>query len=449
MRDRGAALLQQATIDQPPLHHATAHENSGRRALGAALIAALTVLAACSDGGNSRSAPAFALAGDSPTSSAEDGASAGSSGSPSIESNALTPAGSNPASTEGNPSPSGIANPAPNSGMPAAPQAPGLKFVGRVDVAGADDASFAWSGSGVIANFSGSSLAVRLAGGQQYTVLIDGMLQPKLSPTGGLDVLASGLAEGPHSVELYRRTEANQGESRFLGFDFGGGQLLAPPAPAERRIEIVGDSITAGYGNEGADMNCTFSPDTENHYLTYGALSARALGAELSTVAWSGKGVVCNYGDDAASCSDPLPPYYDRTLPARADSRWDFSRWQPQAVVINLGTNDFSTAMDPTQEQFEQALGALIEHMRAGYPGALILATVGPLLTGADLATARTYIANVVKQRNDAGDAKVQAFELAPTNAADGYGCDWHPSLKTHQVMAEALTAKLRAELGW
>jgi lysophospholipase L1-like esterase len=436
MQHRGAAVIHEAILD-------------------AALCAALTLLAACSDSSNPRGAPAFPQGGVDPMSSPAGSSSPGSGdGSPSSDSSALLPGSANPASTEGNPNPGGLQNPpsgASSAEMPAAPSpsAPGLKFVGRVAVDGAEDATFAWSGSGVIANFSGSSVAVRLAGNQQYTVLIDGMLQPKLTSTGGLDPLASGLSDGPHSVEIYRRTEANQGESRFLGFDFGGGQLLAPPAPAERRIEIVGDSITAGYGNEGADMNCGFSPDTENHYLTYGALSARALGAELSTVAWSGKGVVCNYGDDATSCSDPLPPYYDRTLPARADSRWDFSRWQPQAVVINLGTNDFSTAMDPTQEQFEQALGALIEHMRAEYPGALILATVGPLLTGADLATARSYIANVVKQRNDAGDDKVQAFELAPTNAADGYGCDWHPSLKTHQVMAEALTAKLRAELGW
>jgi lysophospholipase L1-like esterase len=433
----------------------------GRAVSKAAIIlpaALLSLLAACSDSGGSGHSPASALAGNNSTPSTSGGAAAAASGaapngSPANASGALTPAGSS-ASNEGNPNVGGLQNPAPgggSGGLPAAmaQQTPALKFAGRVEVAGADDASFAWSGSGVIANFSGSSVAVRLGGGQQYTVLIDGMLQPKLTSTGGLDLLASGLADGPHTVELYRRTEANQGESRFQGFDFAGGQLLAPPAPSERRIEIVGDSITAGYGNEGADMNCGFSPDTENHYLTYGALSARALGAELSTVAWSGKGVVCNYGDDASSCTDPLPPYYDRTLPARADSAWDFSRWQPQAVVINLGTNDFSTAMDPTQDQFEQALGTLFEHMRAQYPEALILATVGPLLTGADLATARTYIANVVQKRNDAGDAKVQAFELAPTNAADGYGCDWHPSLKTHQVMAEALTAKLREELGW
>jgi hypothetical protein len=38
---------------------------------------------------------------------------------------------------------------------------------------------------------------------------------------------------------------------------------------------------------------------------------------------------------------------------------------------------------------------------------------------------------------------------MAPVDPADGFGCDWHPSLKTHQKLAVELTAKLRSELGW
>jgi hypothetical protein len=51
---------------------------------------------------------------------------------------------------------------------------------------------------------------------------------------------------------LWRRTEANNyAPSQFFGLDFGGGTLLPMPAPAHK-IEVIGDSITCGYGNEGA-----------------------------------------------------------------------------------------------------------------------------------------------------------------------------------------------------
>jgi hypothetical protein len=33
--------------------------------------------------------------------------------------------------------------------------------------------------------------------------------------------------------------------------------------------------------------------------------------------------------------------------------------------------------------------------------------------------------------------------------AADGYGCDWHPSAATHAKMATLLTAELKTRLGW
>lgn len=336
---------------------------------------------------------------------------------------------------------------APSSDAPSSE--PAVRFVGRVDASEPNMARFAWSGTGVVARFEGTSIGVRLGGDEQYTVLIDGVLQPKLVSTGGADVLASDLALGEHQIELYRRTEANQGESVFSGFELGSGTLLPPPPAPERRIEIIGDSISAGYGNEGADMTCGFSPDTENHYLTYGALAARELGAELSTVAWSGKGVVCNYGDGPESCVDPMPVYYGRILPERSDSRWDFSRFQPQAVIINLGTNDFSTAEDPPAPEFESAYVDLLERVRAAYPEAQILCTVGPMLSGADLANARAFIEGAVQARAAAGDAAVKSFELAPQNPSDGYGCDYHPSLRTHELMAERLVTTLRTELGW
>jgi lysophospholipase L1-like esterase len=318
-----------------------------------------------------------------------------------------------------------------------------------MDLKDAAGPRFAWSGSGIIAQFEGTSVGVKLSGGQQYAVVLDGAVRPKLISTSGTTMVAQGLTAGTHVVELYRRTEASEGEAQFLGFDFGTGKLLAPPPARPRRIELIGDSISCGYGNEGANMSCPFTPGTENHYLSYGAIAARSVNADLITIAWSGKGVVCNYGDDANSCVNPLPSVYDRTLPARADSAWDFASWQPDAVIINLGTNDLSTNQDPTQAQFENAYKSLIQHVRSKYANAFILCTNGSMLSGADLTQVRTYIGNAVKASNDAGDSKVKAFEIEPQNAADGYGCDYHPSLATHEKMAAQVSAVLRATLGW
>lgn len=323
---------------------------------------------------------------------------------------------------------------------------PRVHYVGRVDTSVDGEARFAWSGTGAVVRFEGTAASVELEGGQEYTVVVDGAVQPKLQAIDGVNPLASGLGDGSHTIELYRRTEAAQGESTILGFDFGaGGKLLAPP-PVTRRLEFIGDSITCGYGNEGASAACDFTPQTENHYLSYAAITARDLHAELSTVAWSGKGVVCNYGDDASSCTDPLPAYYDRILPSRADSVWDFARFQPDAVVINLGTNDLSTSTDPAESTFEDAYKALLKRVRNVYPSAHILCTNGPMLGGTDLANARRYIQDAV---TDLGDPNISVFELATQDGSDGFGCNSHPSLERHRKMATVVTAAIRSTLDW
>src|SRR5215471_951552 len=65
---------------------------------------------------------------------------------------------------------------------------PRVRYVGRVDTSDPAGGRFAWSGSGVVARFSGTSLGVRLFGGH-YTVLIDGVVGPKLVPTSGVNSL--------------------------------------------------------------------------------------------------------------------------------------------------------------------------------------------------------------------------------------------------------------------
>jgi lysophospholipase L1-like esterase len=177
---------------------------------------------------------------------------------------------------------------------------------------------------------------------------------------------------------------------------------------APHQLEIVGDSITCGYGDEGTMPTCSFSADTENAYLAYGAITARALNAELRTIAWG---------------------------PA-------------DAVVINLGTNDFSKG-DPGQA-FVQAYETFLKRLRVVYPQAGIFCALGSMLTDPNLTTARGYLQKIVADSAAAGDSRVYFTEFATQDiGTDGAGCDYHPNLVTHRKMAQVLTQALHDKLGW
>jgi lysophospholipase L1-like esterase len=328
----------------------------------------------------------------------------------------------------------------------AAPIDLGVKFVGRVDGCEADAVRFAWSGSGYVAAFNGTGLSVHMRGkANQFTVIADGELLPTLVTQDGDQtyLLTSALPTGEHQVEVYRRTEASFGPTSVVGFTVADGQLSSVPAASARLIEVVGDSISCGYGDEGT-APCSFTADTENHYLSYGALLAREVGAELSTVAWSGKGVASNFQGNKM---DLIPQIYERAIPTEKRSIWGFVP-QPQLVIINLGTNDFSTNFDPSETEFVTAYQDLLAKIRSHYPSAYVLCTVGPMLSGADLtAKARPFIAEAVQARRTAGDTNVEAYEMVTLNPDPA--CDSHPNLLTHAAMATELAAKVKPILGW
>jgi lysophospholipase L1-like esterase len=325
-----------------------------------------------------------------------------------------------------------------------------VQLMGRFDRADPARPGFGWSGSAMIARFQGTGATLRIDGSpNQFAVLIDGVLSPVLKVTSGTTqyALASALVSGTHDVVVWKRTEGNQGSNRFLGLDVIGGPLLASAAAPDRRVEVYGDSITAGYGLDGQGPNCTFSQDTENHYLTYGALTARALNADLHTIAWSGIGMYRNYGSTTAS-ADAMPAVYARTLPTQATSVWAFDSWQPHAVVINLGTNDASTNGDPGVP-YETAYLDFVRSLRQKYPSTYFVLTIGPMLSGTSLSAIKGHLQMVIQTRLGEGDSQMSLLEFPQQTGADGYGCDWHPNAATNAKMATLLTAELKTRLGW
>ena len=328
---------------------------------------------------------------------------------------------------------------------------PAIRYIGRFDTSNPSQPTAEWSASSMQARFSGESVSVLLGGSENYfDVVLDSVVQPVLNTTGKSSYpIASGLDAGVHNVLVFRRDEADDGPTQFLGFDFGGGgQLLPPPVAPPHRIEMIGDSITAGFCDETMNTQAQFTPATENEYLAYGPLTARALDADIHVVAWQGKGLYRNLG---GTTTETVPILWERTIPTDMASHWDPSQWIPDAVVINLGTNDYNSGPDPSTA-FEATYVRFVTQLRGVYPGAFIFCAVGPMLGGTSYASAKTAISDVVSTRQAAGDSRLQLVEF-PTNncGADGSGCgcSGHPNVSQHQAMATILEAAMRSTLGW
>ncbi len=328
--------------------------------------------------------------------------------------------------------------------------AAGVRWFGRVDtVTDPDHPRFAWSATGFVAAVTGGTFSVDLDndGPFVFKAVIDGEPQPSFTVTAGEGtyVLADGLPDGTHTVALHRQTEGWYGNSRLLALTVDGGTLLAPPAAAPRLMEVVGASVSCGYGNLGT-APCGFTFPTESAFDAYESVAARAVGAELSVVAISGRGV---YRNSDGTLTDTMPQIYDRILPTSLATApapaWDF-RVTPQVVVINLGKNDLAVG-DPGQP-FVDAYVTFTGALRERYPNAFIVCTTGPNLGDAAHAIQLAYVSAALDTRHAAGDDRIELLDW-PEDTADEQGCDGHPNAAKHQTMGDALAELLRARLGW
>ncbi|MGC4063870.1 MAG: GDSL-type esterase/lipase family protein [Polyangiaceae bacterium] len=337
----------------------------------------------------------------------------------------------------------------------------GPRWVGRVDATDANAVKFAWQGAGLVAIVKGTTIAVKLKTEGTPTVffqpVIDGTVGTRFSVNTGSEqtvTLASNLADGEHRVELYRETEGMYGLSTFLGFTSG--TVVGAPVSNGRLIEVVGDSISAGYGNLGsevhpnwvADPACHWTAENSSWYATYAAVAGHALDAEVSTVAHSGWGM---YRDLGGSTTGVLSSVYDRALGTNDATKWGFGP-KASVVVVNLGTNDWAKG-DPG-EAYETAYVDFIGKLRGVYPDAWIFMTIGSMTGEPALTQVKTHFDKILATVKAAtGDQRLIAFDLGTQNlGSDGSvpsGCDWHPNAADHKRMAGILQKQLSDRLGW
>lgn len=259
-----------------------------------------------------------------------------------------------------------------------------------------------------------------------------------VTPGTGSYVLGEKLSpDRPHTVVVTRETEALAGAHEMIGFELvPGGELLPLPKDREtrREIEIIGDSITCGYGILGTDASCKFSYATERASEAYGVLAGRALGVDVAQVCWSGRGVYRNYDEP----DQPTMPQLWK--PARAPQKL------PSAVVVHLGTNDVLAPRAPFDPKaFEDAYVSFLDRIREAYPKPPIFVAISPMLEGPNRTLVTASIERIVARRRSDGESRLDT--IAFDEQGQRVGCDWHPDREMHRVMAKQLEAALRGKL--
>ncbi len=331
---------------------------------------------------------------------------------------------------------------------------PAIHYVGRVAHTGLT-AQIYWSGTEVDLNFSGTGVDADLddeTGRNYYNVLVDGKPVSRLHAEAGLHTytLASGLPPGNHNVGLYRLTEEVHGPTGFAGFRLApGGKVLPPTAPKRHKMEFYGNSITSGYSIEDTEGDSN-DPKYFNNYLTYAALTARHFDAEYHCISKSGIGVKVGWYPII------MPQLFDRLNPFDSTDKWDFSRFVPDVVVVNLLSNDimlrhmpdnpnyvatFGT-VPPTDDVFRDAYRDFLRALRGKYPQARIVCTLDAWKdTEKDGYRYHHIIDSAVAEMHD---TLIGTCYFYYSKSMAG-----HPKVRDHEVMAARLETYVDSLMHW
>lgn len=272
---------------------------------------------------------------------------------------------------------------------------------------------------------------------------LDGVYQKRLRVEGNQSgpIIIKTIGPGKHHIWIFKATEATTGPILISKVSAPGIKVL--PVSKVPLIEFIGNSITCGAAADTADVPCGKGvyQDHHNAYMAYGPRVARALKANFLMSSVSGIGIYRTWNAESPS----MPQVYESLSFNSHDPRkWNFKTYSPKVVSIALGTNDLSTGDGKSSRKpfddtvFVSNYIRFVQLVKTKYPKARIALLSSPMVKG----IARTSLEKCLNQIKKEIDNRyptnvpVDTFFFTPMNA---HGCDGHPSVQDHQLLAEQL----------
>ncbi|MGW3956019.1 SGNH/GDSL hydrolase family protein [Streptomyces sp. NPDC004752] len=290
----------------------------------------------------------------------------------------------------------------------------------------ADGSVYGYYQSGLEFRFTGTSLSVTLAGTCRLLYGVDdGEFQRNITASGTLTI-ASGLEEGVHTAKIYSEYQQSFPKIEYFEIDPGASTRRYIKKPT---MEFIGDSISVGFIGAGL-------VNSLGNSFTF--RTPELLGLSHNTVAFGGIAVAAGSGGPDSTGMVSRYTKLSEYVPGESNvPEWDTSKYVPDYLVVNLGTNDPSTGTKAPN--FKPAYLKFLENLRTYYPDAVIFAMT-PFNTAH-----RDEISETVATRNAAGDAKVIHIETAgwidtATETTDGT----HPTVAAQEKISVKLATAIQ-----
>lgn len=337
--------------------------------------------------------------------------------------------------------------------MRVQPDHENLTYCGRIDWSDSKAPIFVYPCTSVQMRFTGNTLRIYIRNYNAYWnnylgYILDGKQGSILLPREGDTVFEIKLEQAQceeHELLLFKRQDACH-EFAFLGAEIGEGErILKGSAKSERRMEVYGDSVSAGEVSEAVDYVGREDPqhngEYSNSWYSYAWMTARALNAQIHDIAQGGIALMDKTGWFYEPEAIGMETVWDKIHynPVLGKTmQWDFEQYIPQVIIVAIGQND-SHPQDYMAQEYdgEQAVAwrerykNFLKKLRKTYPDARIICCT--TLLNHDKAWDMS-IGQVVQELKD---EKITQYRFK----RGGRGTPGHLRIPEAQEMAEELTA--------
>ncbi len=273
---------------------------------------------------------------------------------------------------------------------------PYLQYCGRI---GKDDKGrpeLVYPSSFVKLYFYGDTIGIVLENHSVYWEnfigwILDGEQKKAGLPKEGMTCLFLGehLGTEKHSLLLFKRQDSCHSVSLDCFLLSNGGRIVEPEPLPDRKIEVYGDSVSAGEVSEAVDYVGKEDPvhqgEYSNSWYSYAWMTARKLNARIHNISQGGIALMDGTGWFEPPGYIGMETVYDKIQYQPAFGRtclWDFNKYRPHVVIAAIGQND-SNPSDIMKEDYEGKkaqewrahYGSFIRKLRQVYPQSVILLT--------------------------------------------------------------------------